>query len=40
MLGFVSSLLTNIGSIFANAGTSACFGFFFDEPECPKSLIK
>lgn len=36
----LTSLLEGFGSIFANAATTACFLGWWDEPECPKSLIK
>lgn len=39
-MGFFTSLLAAIGSFTANFGTNACYYCFFDEPECPKSLIK
>lgn len=40
MLNLISNVLEGIGSIASNFGTSACFVFFADEPECPKTLIK
>lgn len=40
MLSLISSILEGIGSLAASVGTSACFVWFVDEPECPKSLIK
>ncbi len=39
-MNFVASLLAGLGDMFANAGSQACFYWFLDEPECPKSLIK
>lgn len=35
-----SSILAGLGSIFANAGSVACGWTWWDEPKCPKSLIK
>ncbi len=32
--------LAKLGSMFANAGSNACFWVWYDEPKCPKSLIK
>lgn len=40
MFSFISKLLEGIGSFAAGLGTNACFMFYIDEPECPKSLIK
>lgn len=39
-MGFIASLLSNAGSFFAGLGSQACAWFWWDEPECPKSLIK
>ena len=36
----LTSLLEGFGSIFANTGSVACALAWFDEPKCPKSLIK
>ena len=35
-----SSILAGLGSLFANAGSTACIWGWIDEPNCPKSLIK
>lgn len=32
--------LTFIASVAALGGSVACFFWYVDEPECPKSLIK
>jgi len=40
MLELLASLLEGLGSIVATMGTNACFMFYADEPECPKSLLK
>ena len=40
MLSLFSDLLEAIGNIGSKMGSNACFAFFIDEPECPKSLIK
>lgn len=37
MLG---SFFAKLGSMFANATSTASFGWWWDEPKCPKSLIK
>lgn len=29
-----------IGNLFAGVGSQACVAWMWDEPECPKSLIK
>ena len=34
------ALLANIATFIAGLGSAACFTFWADEPECPKSLIK
>ena len=39
-MNFIASLLSSIGGMFANAGSNACLFMWFDEPECPKNLIK
>ena len=36
----LSAIIEFFGKLGANAGTNACVVFFFDEPECPKSLLK
>lgn len=37
---FLASILSGLGSMFANATSVACDTWWIDEPECPKSLIK
>lgn len=39
-MSFIASLLSSIGGLFAGASSVACDFVWFDEPECPKSLIK
>lgn len=39
-MGFLVGFLTTLGSFVATLGSQACYVIFFDEPECPKSLIK
>lgn len=39
-MAFVASLLATVGSFVASMGSQACYFFFLDEPECPKSLVK
>lgn len=40
MVGFIADALAGIGAFIAGLGSQACFTMWFDEPECPKSLIK
>lgn len=35
-----ANLLSAIGASLAQGAASACVFMFFDEPECPKSLLK
>ena len=37
---FFANLLAGIGSLLAASSSTACFLVVWDEPECPKSLIK
>lgn len=37
---FFASILSKLGIGAASTGSQACFAFWLDEPECPKSLIK
>ena len=39
-MSLIASLLSSLGSMFASAGSTACTLLWWDEPECPKSLIK
>ena len=39
-MGIFASLLAALGINSASAGSQACFLAFWDETECPKSLIK
>lgn len=39
-MSFIASLLSSLGGMFANVSSTACAGWWIDEPECPKSLIK
>lgn len=39
-MSFIASLLSSLGGMFANASSVACSFIWWDEPECPKSLIK
>ena len=36
----LANLLAMLGLGAANAGSQACLFYFFDEAECPESLIK
>ena len=36
----VAKILAAVGALLATVGSQACVMFIFDEPECPKSLIK
>ncbi len=40
LMHLFSSILAGLGSLFANASSTACWWFWWDEPKCPKSLIK
>lgn len=40
MFGIFVHIIRTIGHIVAIAGSSACIVWYFEEPECPKSLIK
>ena len=35
-----ASVLTFLGVGAASTGSQACFAWIWDEPDCPKSLIK
>lgn len=39
-MGIFASIIVALGFGAAGAGSQACWGWFIDEPECPKSLIK
>ena len=39
-MGIIASMLANVGNIFAGLGSQACVWYWFDEPMCPKNLIK
>lgn len=36
----LATILGFVGAIAATVGSTACVAIFFDEPECPKSLIE
>ena len=40
MAKLFSNILAALGLGAANMGSQACVMVLFDEPECPKSLIK
>lgn len=40
VVGIIASMLANVGNIFAGLGSQACVWYWFDEPMCPKNLIK
>ena len=40
MFNFLANTLAGIGSFISSLGCNACFVFYVDEPECPKSLLK
>lgn len=40
MGNFFANILSKLGIGAAATGSKACFMFWIDEPECPKSLIK
>ena len=37
---FLANLVAGIGSLLANTSSTLCWGWLYDEPECPKELIK
>ena len=37
---FLANLIAGIGSLLANSSSTVCLGFIWDEPECPKALLK
>lgn len=39
-MAIFSGILAAVGSLVANMGSQACVFVIFDEPECPKSLVK
>ena len=39
-MGFFARLFSFLGFEASNMGSQTCIAFWFDEPECPKSLIK
>ena len=39
-MGIIASFLAGVGSFFAGLGSQACASWWWDEPKCPKSLIK
>ena len=40
MKELLADILVGVGSGAADTASQACFMWFIDEPECPKSLIK
>ena len=40
MLSLFANAIAGLGRLFAAIGSTACFSMYFDEPECPKSLLK
>lgn len=39
-MSFIANALAGIGALFAGIGSQACMVIWWDEPKCPKSLIK
>lgn len=39
-MSFIAALLEKVGSGFADTSSKECVLMYFDEPECPKSLLK
>lgn len=39
-MGLFITILSFIGQLAANIGSTGCVYLIFDEPECPKNLIK
>ncbi len=40
MFAIFASVAAKMGSFAAEFGSQACVLWWFDEPECPKSLLK
>lgn len=40
MFAIFASALSKLGGWAASFGSQACIGWYWDEPKCPKSLIK
>ena len=40
LMSFIVAALANLGGLFANVGSQACWIVWIDEEETPKSLIK
>ena len=39
-MSFLASIFSVLGTLAASFGSQACMVVVWDEPECPKSLIK
>lgn len=39
-MNIIAALLEKVGSGFADTSSKECIMLYFDEPECPKSLLK
>ncbi len=39
-MAFITSIIASVAGFVASLGSSACFVFVIDEPECPKALLK
>ena len=39
-MNVIASILEKVGSGFADTSSKECIMLYFDEPECPKSLLK
>ncbi len=39
-MNLIGSILAGFAGLFANAASTACWWGWWDEPKCPKSLIK
>lgn len=40
MMSFLANLFVSLGNGLAQGSASGCAALFFDEPKCPKSLLK
>lgn len=40
MTSLIANILKMVGGFGAKAGSTACTWWLYDEPKCPKSLIK
>ena len=39
-MSIFATIVATLGALAAGIGSQACWSVIFDEPKCPKSLIK